>query len=73
MQSLCKTDKGTMVAWTYGNNWYDDNATSKGISFGFYSSGDAIGLFNCDVETGELTIKIHKAIADELGIKIVVE
>ena len=73
MQSLCKTNKGTMIAWTYGNNWYDNNATSKGISFGFYSSSDAIGSFNYNDTTEELTIKIYKKIADELGIKITIE
>lgn len=74
MQSLCKTNKGTMAAWTYGNNWYDDdNATSKGIHLGFYSSGNAIGSFNYDVATEELTIKINKAIADKLGVKVIIE
>ena len=73
MQSLCKTDKGTMAAWTYGNNWYDDNVSSKGIGFGFYSSDFAIGSFNYDVKTEEFTIKIHKELADKLGIKIIID
>ena len=70
MHALCKTNKGTLSAMTYGNTWYDDNEKQRGISFGILNY-PTIGLLHYDGDNDKLTLTINKANAKKLGIEVI--
>lgn len=52
---MCKTDKGTLCAWTYGNNWYSKSTDKKGLAVGLY--GD-VAFINVDYDSDKKKIVI---------------
>lgn len=71
MNILCKTEKGTLEAWTWGNTWREYNKEAdRGISIGRYG-GHAFAIAECNNGTMKLTIK--KQVLEEDGIELIIE
>jgi len=69
MNVMCKTEKGTLVAWNYGNTWTDSSGAPKGISIGFYGSKP---FAITEYDNGVMKLVINKKELKENGIELVV-
>lgn len=76
---FCKTDMGTIQAWSYGNkyngygnDWEDGLATERGISIG---KSDGYAYVHVEQVRGKekLVLYINKAVCDAEGVEIIIE
>lgn len=75
---FCKTDMGTLSAWSYGNNyngygtdWDTERATERGISIG----NNSYACVHLGQVRGKdkLVLCVNKKMCDEYGIEIIIE
>ena len=72
---FCKTDMGTLKAWSYGNHytdWEDGSATERGISIGCGDNGYAYVHVEQVRNKDKLVLFINKKVCDEEGIEIII-
>ena len=74
---FCKTDMGTLSAWSYGNNyngnstaWESGIATERGISIG--NNGYACVHLEQVRGKDKLVLCVNKNMCEEYGIEIII-